>query len=493
MLSRLIASPGRRAACAAAVLLATTAIVPFASNWALPVNAATPPATAGAQLPGSFADLVESVSPAVVSIVTTQPAPQRMTGMPELPPDSPFAPFFRDFGGPSTPKQQAPQRDATSLGSGFIIDAEGYVVTNNHVIADATEIEVVLADGTRLEATLVGRDDKVDLALLKVESDDELPYLTFGDSDTVRVGDWTIAVGNPFGLGGTVTAGIVSARSRDIHSGPYDDYLQLDASINRGNSGGPTFDVNGTVIGINTAIYSPNGGNVGIGFAIPANLAQPLIAELKEQGFVSRGWLGVQIQAVTPEIAQSLGLDEAEGALVAQVTPDSPAAAAGLQVGDVVTAFAGTPIVEVRDLSKLVAAAEIDVPQTVDVWRDGGHEELEATLQTAPTQQVAEAAVETAPDRILGLDLAALDDEARQAAGLEADVQGVLVVGVSEDADGTVRPGDVILSVDNRPVTTPAEVAERVQAASEEEHEAVLVLIARQGMQHFATIDVRRA
>ncbi|HRY26653.1 MAG TPA: trypsin-like peptidase domain-containing protein, partial [Geminicoccaceae bacterium] len=228
MLSRLIDSPRRRAACAAAILLATTAIVPFASNWALPVNAATPPSTTGAQLPGSFADLVESVSPAVVSIVTTQPAPEQMAGMPELPPDSPFAPFFRDFGGPSAPKHQAPRHDATSLGSGFIIDAEGYVVTNNHVIADATEIEVVLADGTRLDATLVGRDDKVDLALLKVESDEALPYLTFGDSDKLRVGDWTIAVGNPFGLGGTVTAGIVSARGRDIHSGPYDDYLQLD-------------------------------------------------------------------------------------------------------------------------------------------------------------------------------------------------------------------------------------------------------------------------
>ena len=499
MISRLIDSPRRRAACLATLLLASTAIVPFAAEWASPVNAATAPATTANQLPGSFADLVQRVSPAVVSIVTTQPAsavPEGQMELPELPPDSPFAPFFREFrqfGMPSRPEHRAPRHDAMSLGSGFIIDPAGYVVTNNHVIDGGTGIEVVMADGTRLDAKLVGRDDKVDLALLKVESDEDLPYLEFGDSDNVRVGDWTIAVGNPFGLGGTVTAGIVSARGRDIHSGPYDDYLQLDASINRGNSGGPTFDANGTVIGINTAIYSPNGGNVGIGFAIPANLAKPIIAELKEQGFVSRGWLGVQIQPVTPEIAQSLGMDHPEGALVAQVMPDSPAAAAGLEVGDVVTAFGGQPIETVRDLSRLVAAADIDQKQAIDIWRHGSKEELEAELRTAPTQDVAAAETEAVPNRVLGLDLAALNDRTRQEAGVAEDVKGVLVVGVSADADGAVQPGDVILSVDNKPVTTPAEVAERVEKASEEKHDAVLVLINRQGTQHFATLDVRHA
>ena len=500
MISRLIVSPRRRAACLATLLLASTAIVPFAAEWASPVNAATSPAATATQLPGSFADLVERVSPAVVSIVTTQPA-SAMTAeapeLPELPPNSPFAPFFREFrqfGGPQMPEHRAPRHDAMSLGSGFIIDPSGYVVTNNHVIDGGTGIEVVMADGTRLDAKLIGRDDKVDLALLKVETDKDLPYLNFGDSDNVRVGDWTIAVGNPFGLGGTVTAGIVSARGRDIHSGPYDDYLQLDASINRGNSGGPTFDANGTVIGINTAIYSPNGGNVGIGFAIPANLAQPIIAELKDQGFVSRGWLGVQIQPVTPEIAQSLGLDKPEGALVAQVTPDSPAAAAGLEVGDIVTAFGGEPIVAVRDLSRIVAAADISQEQSIDIWRHGSHEELEAKLRTAPaTQDVAAAEPEAVPNRVLGLDLASLNDKTRQEAGVPEDVNGVLVVGVSEDVDGGVQPGDVILSVDNKPVTTPAEVAERVKAASEEKHDAVLVLINRQGSQHFTTLDVRHA
>ena len=479
---------------AIAVLVGTTALMPVAPSLISPLNAATLPS---GELPGSFADLVERVSPAVVSVVTTQPASSAAgrPGMPSIPEDSPFAPFFRDFGLPmpegQAPRPEAPQRERRAMGSGFIIDPEGYVVTNNHVIGEANSIEIVLQDGTRLDATLVGQDDKVDLALLKVESAAPLPHLTFGDSDGVRVGDWTIAVGNPFGLGGTVTAGIVSARGRDINSGPYDDYLQLDAPINRGNSGGPTFDVNGQVIGINTAIFSPNGGNVGIGFAIPSNLAEPLIAELKEQGFVSRGWLGVQIQSVTPTIAESLDLDEDQGALVAQVTPDSPAAMAGLEVGDVILEFAGKPVETVRDLTREVALADIGEAQDLRVWRQGDSVALSVAPGQAPSTDLASATV--APTDVLGLKLATLDAAARAAAGLSEEAKGVLVVEVSGDAAELVSPGDVILSVDNQSVASPEDVVERVAAAEASERKAVLVLVNRQGEQRFATLDLLHA
>jgi serine protease Do len=479
-----------------AALVGTAAALPLATGFMTPLNAAT---ESSVQLPGSFADLVESVSPAVVSVVTRQPAPHAVSqhGLPGLPPDSPFAPFFRDFGLPmpegGTPAPQAPGREGTGLGSGFIIDPAGYVVTNNHVVGEATSIEIVLQDGTRLDASIVGRDEKVDLALLKVESADELPYLTFGDSDGVRVGDWTIAVGNPFGLGGTVTAGIVSARGRDINSGPYDDYLQLDAPINRGNSGGPTFDVHGEVIGINTAIFSPNGGNVGIGFAIPSNLAAPLIAELREQGYVSRGWLGVQIQSVTPAIAESLELGAPEGALVAQVTPDSPAAAAGLEVGDVILEFAGEPVATVRDLTRQVALAEIGDEQSMRVWRHGDEVMLDVAPGQAPSTQVADASSVETPTDLLGLKLAGLDAAAREAAGLADDAQGVLVVEVTGEAAEWLAPGDVILTVDNQPVSSPADVAARVAAAEAHERSAVLMLVNRQGEQRFATLDIRHA
>ncbi len=478
---------------AVAALVGTTALVPMAPNLFSPLNAATP---SSGELPGSFADLVERVSPAVVSVITTQPAPS-MVEMPGLPENSPFAPFFRDFGIPmpegQAPQRESPPREGTAMGSGFIIDADGYVVTNNHVIGEATSIQIELQDGTRLDATLVGQDDKVDLALLKVEAENPLPYLSFGDSDGVRVGDWTIAVGNPFGLGGTVTAGIVSARGRDIHSGPYDDYLQLDASINRGNSGGPTFDVNGQVIGINTAIYSPNGGNVGIGFAIPSNLAEPLIAEIKEQGFVSRGWLGVQIQSVNPTIAESLDLEESQGALVAQVTPDSPAAAAGLEVGDVILEFAGKPVETVRDLTREVALAEVGEEQSLRVWRHGNDVELTVAPGQAPGTEMAAASVPVAPTDVLGLKLAKLDAASRAAAGLDDNAEGVLVVEASGEAAEWMSPGDVILSVDNQPVASPEDVAERVAAAEASERSAVLVLVNRQGEQRFATLDLRHA
>ncbi|HET8726465.1 MAG TPA: trypsin-like peptidase domain-containing protein, partial [Alphaproteobacteria bacterium] len=323
MTSRRFPVPRRRArAAVAALLLGGTVLSGAAIGLTDGSQAAAPQATAGA-LPGSFAGLVERVSPAVVNISTTRTAEsQRMprAPLPQFPPGSPFEEFFRHF---QQPMQGGgmPPREVTALGSGFIIDAEGYIVTNNHVVEQADDIRVTLHDGSQVEAELVGRDPKTDLALIKIDVEEKLPHLEFGDSDSLRVGDWVVAVGNPFGLGGTVTAGIVSARGRDINAGPYDDFIQTDAAINRGNSGGPTFDAEGRVVGINTAIFSPSGGSVGIGFAIPSNLARPILAELKETGSVSRGWLGVQIQEVTPEIADSLGLDAAGGALVAAVQP----------------------------------------------------------------------------------------------------------------------------------------------------------------------------
>jgi serine protease Do len=492
----------RAATLTLAVMLGTTALLPMLPGFAPPLNAQPLPAN---ELPGSFADLVERVSPAVVSVIATRPAPAQAS-FDGMSPENPLAPFFRDFGLPGMPPQdeqpmprphgQAPEGQA--MGSGFIIDPEGYVVTNNHVIAEATEVAIVLEDGRTLDATIVGRDDKVDLALLKVESSEPLPYLTFGDSDAVRVGDWTIAVGNPFGLGGTVTAGIVSARGRDINSGPYDDYLQIDAPINRGNSGGPTFDVQGNVIGINTAIFSPTGGNVGIGFAIPANLAEPLITQLKEDGHITRGWLGVQIQPVTPLIADSLELEDVRGALVASVTPESPAAAAGLAVGDVILEFAGQPVDDVRELTRNVAMAEPGQPQALTVWRRGEARTLEVAPGLAPTTQLAstEAAPEapaTAAVEVLGLQLAALDASSRDAAGLAPDAEGVVVTGAEGAAAEWLTVGDIILSVDNEPVATPEEVVDLVEAAEAKDRAAVLVLINRNGEQRFATLDIRHA
>ena len=501
-----IGPPARRsAALALAVMLGSAAALPLVPGLTAPLAAA--PAPAG-ELPGSFADLVERVSPAVVSIVVTRPAGPATISFDGPRQGNPFAPFFREFGFPDLfpplpelrrdGEREAPRREGRGVGSGFIIDPDGYIVTNHHVIAEANEVIVVLEDGRRLDATVVGSDAAVDLALLRVASDTPLPYLTFGDSDAVRVGDWTIAVGNPFGLGGTVTAGIVSARSRDINAGPYDDFLQIDASINRGNSGGPTFDVHGNVIGINTAIFSPTGGNVGIGFAIPSNLAQPLLAQLREQGHVTRGWLGVQIQPVTALIAESLGLDDARGALIAEVTPESPAAAAGLAVGDVILALEETPVRTLRDLTRTVALATPGEPQAFTVWRRGETMTLAVAPGQAPRSALAAAEVAPAiPAAVLvdtlGVQLAALDEAARERAGLAADAEGVVVVAVEGPAADWLAAGDVILSIDNLPVASPAEVAERVAAAEAADRGVILVLINRQGEQRFATLDLRLA
>jgi serine protease Do len=360
------------------VALVGTALIAGGAIAVRATDAVPPPLSvpfSGKQL--GFGPLVKTVKPAVVNIATTQ---RVKTQQPEQ--DSAEEDMLRQFFG-QAPERQQSQRAVHALGSGFLIDPHGYIVTNNHVIDGATDIQVTLTDGSVHPARIVGRDVKTDLALLKIAASRALPYVAFGDSDKEDVGDWVIAVGNPFGLGGSVSAGIVSARNRDINEGPYDDFLQIDAPINPGNSGGPLFDQSGHVIGIDTAIYSPSGGSVGIGFAIPSNVAKRVVAELRDHGHVARGWLGVQVQAVTPALADAAGMDRAEGLLVDVVTPDSPAARAGLERGDVILAFNGTPIATARDLSFAVAAMPADRTVGMTVWRDGQKQDLDATIGTA--------------------------------------------------------------------------------------------------------------
>ena len=309
--------------------------------------------------PDSFADLAARLSPAVVNISTSQNV-ERKKGGDEIPWDEFFPDQFQNRRGGEAPDGKAPPRRQTSLGSGFIIDKAGYIVTNNHVVEDADQISVILEDDTVLEAKLVGRDAKVDVALLKVEAKSDLPVVNWGNSNGARVGDWVLAIGNPFGLSGTVTTGIISARSRDIKAGQYDDFIQTDASINRGNSGGPLFNMDGQVIGVNTAIYSPSGGSVGIGFAASANLVRPVLDDLRKYGRTRRGWIGVQIQSVTEEIAQSLGLDKARGALVSRVTENGPAVASGIESSDIILNFDGKPIDKMSELPRVVAESGID-------------------------------------------------------------------------------------------------------------------------------------
>jgi serine protease Do len=381
-----------------------------------------------------------------------------------------------------------PSRPRQALGSGFIIDPTGYVVTNNHVIDGANSVRIALQDGTEIAATVVGTDPQTDLALLKVDTDRDLPHLDWGDSDTeARVGDWVVAIGNPFGLGGTVTAGIVSARARDIQSGPYDDFIQTDAAINRGNSGGPLISVGGAVVGVNTAIFSPSGGSIGIGFAVPSSVARPVVQQLRESGSVKRGWLGVQIQSVTAELAQAMGLDEAQGALVTDVVEDAPAAAAGIQVGDVILDFAGTRIDELRDLPRAVANYPVGEDADITVWRDGQRR----TISTEIAQLKAGAAVAAgaAPSGEaqpatgeLGLALARLTAQARQQYGIDGSVQGVLVVRVEADSVAAregVQPGDVIARVGSTAVSSPEEVARALDAARTADRKSVALLVQR--------------
>lgn len=458
-------------------------------------------ASAASLPPETFADLAAKVTPSVVNISSTHHTKVSSDSeMPDFPKGSPFDQFFHNFRGHG----QKGGQDVTALGSGFIIDSTGYVVTNNHVVEDASDIVVTLNDGKDYPAKLIGTDKKTDLALLKIDAGKPLPTVMFGNSDVARVGDWVLAVGNPFGLGGTVTTGIISARSRDIHSGPFDDFLQIDASINRGNSGGPTFNLAGEVIGINSAIYSPNGGSVGIGFAIPANEAKPVLNALRDHGRVDRGWIGVQIQPVTPEIANSLGLKDAVGTLVTAVQANGPAATAKMERGDVILSFNGADVAETRELPRIVAATPAGKPVDVVVWRDGERKTLRVTVAQMKDQEQVASAGDTSPDlqnegsanRVLGAQLSALTPDLRRQLGLGEDVSGVVVMDVTEDGPAAkqgLRQGDIIEQVARSKVSDPAEVDKLVQQALTEKKSAVLLLVNRQGDEVFLAVKVGKA
>ena len=462
--------------------------------------------------PDSFADLADKLLPSVVNISTTQTMRsdrgREHAGpeIPQFPPGSPFEEFFRDFfdhGMPKSGRPEAQPRKATSLGSGFIIDPAGYVVTNNHVIADADEITVILHDDTNLKAEVVGRDTKTDIALLKVKSDKPLTAVTWGDSDVARVGDWVLAIGNPFGLGGTVTAGILSARQRDINSGPYDDFLQTDASINRGNSGGPMFNMDGRVIGINTAIFSPSGGSIGIGFAIPSSIAKEVVAELQSENdhTVHRGWLGVRIQGVTDEIAESLGLDKARGALVASVTEKGPAQVAGIQAGDVVLSFDGRLVGDMKRLPRLVAETPVDKTVPVTIWRKREETTVQVKIgrleesdqQQASTQESLKKGEKARPGvvKTLGLTLSSITPELKEKYSLADDSKGVVVVEVAKDSPAAVkgvRAGDMIMEAAQEEVSNPSEVSNRIDEAKKSGRKSILLLVERQGDLRFVAV-----
>ena len=448
-------------------------------------------APAGAQgQPFSFADLAEGLQDAVVNISTAQ----RVAGtqgipVPEVPEGSPFQEFFEEFFDRNREGEGQRSRRVQSLGSGFVIDSSGIIVTNNHVIAEADEITANFADGTKLDAEVIGRDAKTDIAVLKVKTDRPLPAVPFGNSEAMRVGDWVMAIGNPFGFGGTVTVGIVSALDRDINSGPYDRFIQTDASINRGNSGGPLFNLQGEVIGINTAIISPSGGSIGIGFAVPAEIALPVIEQLREFGETRRGWLGVRIQEVTDEIAESLGMEKAMGALVAGVTEGGPAAAAGIEPGDVVVEFDGSDVPMMRDLPRIVADTAVGKAVDVVVLRKGKRVTVAVELGRleegerliAERQNGSGSGDKAEPSEVLGLMLEALSAESRAKYEIGDDLEGVLVTAVEPGGSAEekrVVPGDVIVEVSQEAVSTPAEVVDRVTQLKSEGRRSALLLIA---------------
>ncbi len=487
-------------------LFATTAVavaVIAALNFGIPAqnaNAALAPvdesiAPGSVQIaPPSFAKLIEAVQPAVVSIASDRPMGQRTMRQE----GSPLQKFFEQQSKGHRPDSR-PDARVQAVGSGFIVDPEGYIVTNNHVIKDAGEITVILQNGKRYTAKVKGTDPKTDLALLKIEAPEALPYVRFGDSDKAKVGDWVIAVGNPFGLGGSASAGIISARGRDIRSGPYDDYLQIDAPINRGNSGGPLFDASGKVVGVNTAIFSPGGGNVGIGFAIPAALAGPVIAELKSEGRVARGWLGVQIQSIDEALAEALDLEKQDGALVSSVQPDSPAERAGFKTGDVILEFGDLKVADAKALPRIVADTDKGDNVTVTVWRDGKRKSLEVTLGSLPGEQtVAMAESEEVGDDTprLGVTLSALSTEAKQHFNLSDDEVGVLIVDVIRNSPAAkigLQRGDIISRVGQTRVTKPEEVVNEIRRAARGEDKTVLLLIKRDGINRFVAVPLEQA
>jgi len=474
-----------------------------------------PPAIAGQAVVQDLSDLAAKVTPAVVNVAVTMKAgaaDDDETHMADRSQQQQMEEFMQRFaerfgqqGQPGKPQMKPQQRSAQkaqAVGTGFIVDANGWIVTNFHVAGKADSITVTLADGRKLPAKMVGGDEKTDLALIKVESDKPLPYVTFADATKVRVGQPVMAVGNPFGLGGTVTTGIVSARGRDIHSGPFDDYIQTDAAINRGNSGGPLFDMDGHVIGINTAIFSPTGGSVGLGFAIPSSLAEPVVAQLRTNGRVERGLLGVQIQPVTEELAQSMSLGSEKGALVAQVQPDSPALAAGIKSGDVIKSVDDKNVDSIRDLTRMISAIKPGTSVKLGVWRDGkdmsvtakvGDQKEEAAVVKAKADQPADA--KKAEPMSYGVSLAPISAEARQELKLDDSIKGAVVAAVEPGSpadDQGLKAGDVLQQVGKDMVDSPKMAAEKLKEAKKT-GKPVLMKIYREGMTRFVAISPRAA
>ena len=445
-------------------------------------------------MPNGFADLAESLVPAVVNISTTATV-QRSAGPGQPPFNDFFEEFFRD--------RRMPQRKhkVSSLGSGFVIDPNGIIITNNHVIEEADEITVNFSDGSKYKAKILGRDPKTDIAVLKVEAKKPLPFVPMGDSKKVRVGDWAIAIGNPFGLGGSLSAGIISAVNRDINSGPYDSFIQTDAAINRGNSGGPLFNMDGEVIGVNSAIISPSGGSVGIGFAIPSNLASNIIGQLQKYGETRRGWLGVRIQQVTDELAGNLGLDKPHGALVSEISPDSPAEKGGLKVGDVIVRFDGKKVPHMRDLPRIVADTEVDTEVLVEVMRRGKKRKLRIVTGRLDEPNLVRTGNDNQQQSkngngqtILGMRLTNLDARTRSEMDLPEEMIGTLVSDVDPDDRGFengIRRGDIIVEIAQNPTPNVAATIAAFKAAQKAKANSVLVLVNSRGSLRFVSFKLR--
>jgi serine protease Do len=450
--------------------------------------------------PFSFADLVERVSPAVVTVTVEQQMKPESFNPEELP--EPFRDFFNQFGGNGGSGRRgfSMPRKAVAMGSGFVIDRSGDIVTNNHVVQDGKKITVKFPDGREFTAKLLGSDEATDIALLKIKSDKPLPSVEFGDDHAVRVGDWVIAVGNPFGLSNTVTAGIISSIGRDVGNGPYTDYLQIDAPINRGNSGGPTFDLRGKVIGMNSMIYSPSGGSVGIGFAIPSSTIHDVVSELEAHGRVDRGYLGVQIQNMTPEIAASLGAHEEKGAIVASVLGGGPAAKAGFQPGDVVLAINGKTVEDARDLTRRVATLPAGMKAAFTISRGGAQKTITATIGARKEEKVASndgpqrnSSAMASTGEAMGLGLTSMTPDVRRNYNLDDHVNGVLITRVDPDSDAAdkgIQPGDVVVSVGNKPVHTPQEIKAQIAGAHASGRKSVLMLVDGNNGQRFVALKI---
>jgi serine protease Do len=459
---------------------------------------APPPRMVESSTPFSFADLVERVSPAVVSVTAdeTQKISDQF-GVPDNMPD-PFREFFRQF---NQGRVQPQVQRAVSMGSGFIIDKSGLIVTNNHVVDGATKIKVKLPDGRSFTAKVVGTDAATDVALLKIHSDTPLPTVEFGNDRQLRVGDWVVAVGNPFGLSNTVTAGIVSSIGRDLtNDQPFTDFIQIDAPINRGNSGGPTFDLRGQVVGMNSMIFSPSGGSVGIGFAIPATTIKEVVAQLEAHGHVARGWLGVQIESLTPDMAAAIGISEPKGAIVASVVPDSPAAKAGIRQGDVIVGLDGRGVDDSLALTRRVAALPAGKTANFEIYRDGSKKTFAVTIGQRKETQVAsnEQQQEPSPANVatgkaMGMGLTTVTPDVRRAYNLDDNVQGVLITKVDPDSDAAdkgLQPGDVVQKVGYQAVHTPQDVERSVAAAHSAGHKSVLLLVSSEGTSRFVAVDI---